>query len=74
MISTTTATLECEAQVSAALATRAITGAPASASRALPSNGAFCSGSNRDTSWCRASSSRPRPISVRPRSRARPGS
>ncbi len=71
--STTTATLECAAQVKAADSSTAATGWVASASRIRPSMGAVWNGWNSCTSWCNDSSSSPRPMKTRPRSRVRPG-
>jgi len=73
MTSTTTATLECAAQVRAAASSTAATGWLASASSKTPSKGAVSKGWNSCTNWCSDSSSSPRPMNTRPRSRVRPG-
>ena len=73
MTSTTTATLEWAAQVNAADSSTAATGWVDSASRIMPSMGAVWNGWNSSTNWCRDSSSSPRPMKTRPRSRVRPG-
>ena len=73
MTSTTTATLECAAQVKIADSSTATTGWVDKASSTMPSMGALWNGSNSCTSWCSDSSSRPRPMKTRPRSRVRPG-
>ena len=69
--SSTTATLECAAQVNAAATTMAISGSVAmlpSSSRRL---GTSSNGVTRPSNWCSAISIRPSPIATRPRSRVR---
>ena len=66
MISSTVATLECAAQVSAAAITMHSTGSPVIDCRRVRTIGASSAGARLTIRMCKASSISPRPIAMRP--------
>ena len=71
MMSRTTATLECAAQVSAAAITMQKTGSWVIAARSDLTRGASSAGAKVSTRMCNASKVSPSPIAMRPSARVR---